>query len=120
VAVQQSDVTANKNVASTITTAQTLSGINAQIQQNLKDLPTAVKANQQAATEPDQGVEAADLLLNTDSAAAATAGAASAAATGAATNTGKKGSNTGKASGNTAKAGVNAVKGNKNARAFMA
>ncbi|KAI0168436.1 GEgh16 protein [Pestalotiopsis sp. NC0098] len=98
VAVQQTDTTPNVNTPENIATLQTVSGINAQVAQNEKDLKAAEAANVQAPTQDDQGVAAVDALLSIDSAAAATAGAAGAVASGAATanntanaGTGKKG-----------------------------
>jgi hypothetical protein len=80
VAVKQTDITPNANTPGTIKTAQTLEGVDAQIAQNQKDLPTAVKANQDATLE-EQGVKQVDALLKIDSAALATAGAAAASGT---------------------------------------
>lgn len=67
-AVQQTDTTAlpGDNAPSNITSAQTLEGIQAQIQQNQKDLPAAIAGNQQAATVDEQGVVIADVMLNKD------------------------------------------------------
>ncbi|KAE9370415.1 hypothetical protein N431DRAFT_442254 [Stipitochalara longipes BDJ] len=63
-AVQQTDVTATANSANQITTAQTLSGISAQIAENNVDLPVAVAANQQqGTTEQTQANEAVKALL---------------------------------------------------------
>lgn len=60
-AVQQSDVTPSTNSANTIDTAQSLSAINAQIQENQADLPAAVAANQNAgSTEAEQNLAAAN------------------------------------------------------------
>ena len=47
-AVQQTDVAATSNSANTISTAQTLKAIEAQVQENNVDLPVAVAANQAA------------------------------------------------------------------------
>lgn len=49
-AVQQSDTNVKTNVAAGISTAQTLEGIQAQIQQNKVDLGVAVAANQKDGT----------------------------------------------------------------------
>ncbi|KUJ21439.1 uncharacterized protein LY89DRAFT_577416 [Mollisia scopiformis] len=77
-AVQQTDTTASVNQAATITTAQTLEGIQAQIEVNQKDLGAAIKANAEAATTSEQGVDAVNEILSIDSTASATAGAAEA------------------------------------------
>lgn len=96
VAVQQTDTTPNVNTPENIATLQTVSGINAQVAQNEKDLKAAEAANVQAPTQGDQGVAAVDALLNIDSAAAATAGAAGAVASGAATTNNTANAGTGK------------------------
>lgn len=84
-AVQQTDVTPSVNEASTITTAQTLEGIQAQIQSNQKDLPAALKSNAEAATTSDQGTDAVkELLLSEDIATSAVAAASVASTTSAA------------------------------------
>lgn len=118
VAVQQSDVTPNKNAPGNINTAQTLSGVNAQVLQNQKDLTKAVAAIAAAPSAGAQGLAEADALLGKDTAAQATAGAAAAAATKAATtgNTGKKNGNKGAASakGNGNAANAATAKGNGN------
>lgn len=75
--MQQTDTVANANTPANIATAQTLDGILAQVAQDQKDLPAAIKANKDASTLDEQGVAAVDELLNIDSAAAATVGAAS-------------------------------------------
>jgi len=125
-AVQQTDVTPNKNTADNIATKQTLEGINSQIAQNIQDLPKAVAANQEAgegSSVEEQGVLAINNLLGVDSKAEATAGAAGAASTAAAAaggtgntnagNTGKKGKGggNGAAGGQAAKGGANAAGG---------
>lgn len=76
--VQQTDITPNANTPANIATAQTLSGVLAQVAQNQVDLPAAIKGNQEATlgTDADQGVKQVDNLLNIDSVAQATAGAA--------------------------------------------
>lgn len=96
VAVQQTDTTPNVNTPENIATLQTVSGINAQVTQNEKDLKAAQAANVQAPTQGDQGVAAVDALLSIDSAAAATAGAAGAVASGAATTNNTANAGTGK------------------------
>lgn len=118
VAVQQTDITplAGDNPPSNITSAQTLAQIQAQIQENQKDLPAAIAGNQAAATVDQQGVKIAQAILDsepaivaavqnelkTKAAAAQTAAATTAPSAGGNTNTGKKGAN------------GNAAKGNKN------
>lgn len=57
-AVQQTDVAASANSANTITTAQTLKAIEAQVQENNVNLPVAVAANQAAGSA--DGVEGFD------------------------------------------------------------
>lgn len=118
-AVQQTDTTASANQAATITTAQTLEGIQAQIAVNQQDLALALKANSEAATTSDQGIDAVDELLNIDSVAEATAGAAgtASAATAAASATSTATANTGKKGKGTA---ASANKGNGNANANAA
>ncbi|CZR57072.1 related to gEgh 16 protein [Phialocephala subalpina] len=102
-AVQQTDTTAKTNVASTISTAQTLEGINAQIEHNQADLGAAITANQNAGSDTGlANAKAADALagLSITSKAAAvqtpavdiSGGAAAAAATTAATTKAGKGS----------------------------
>ncbi|KXH67080.1 GEgh16 protein [Colletotrichum salicis] len=54
-AVQQTDITPKQNTPGNIPTAQTLDGVLKQIQQNVVDLPAAVKSNQEAKTQDDQG-----------------------------------------------------------------
>lgn len=95
-AVQQTDTTASANQAATITTAQTLAGIESQIEVNQKDLGSAIKANAEAATVSDQGVDAVDELLNIDSVAEATAGPAGTAAVSSASATATSSANTAK------------------------
>lgn len=79
--MQQTDVTLNANSPDTIATEQTLEGVLAQVAQNQVDLPAAVKGNQGAPTEAQQGLFEANALLSIDSAAQATVGAAAVAAT---------------------------------------
>jgi hypothetical protein len=104
--VQQTDVTPNANSPDTIATEQTLEGVLAQVAENQVDLPAAVKANQDAPTEAQQGLFEANALLSIDSAAQATVGAAVALTT-----------TSGAKSKATAKAGK---KGQKGARFFVA
>ncbi|KAK2021134.1 hypothetical protein LX32DRAFT_271456 [Colletotrichum zoysiae] len=66
VAVQQTDIKPKKNTPGNIPTAQTLDGVLSQIQQNIVDLPNAVKANQEAPTTDDQGVVAVKDILGND------------------------------------------------------
>jgi len=62
--VQQTDITPNVNSANTITTAQTLEGVDNQIAENQIDLPVAIAANQNAGSGAAvQGKAAADALL---------------------------------------------------------
>lgn len=124
--MQQTDVTPSQNSPSNITTAQTLEGIQAQIQQNKIDLPAAIQGNQAATQVTDQGVDIAQAILNADptivadvqkelqtntvssAAAAATTSAAAKANTG----NGKKGNGKGNAAkGNAA---TSQTKGNNN------
>ncbi|KAJ8059410.1 hypothetical protein OCU04_012357 [Sclerotinia nivalis] len=88
-AVMQTDETASKNMPGTIATAQTLKGVEAQVLQNNKDLPAAMKANSEA-TLNEQGIFAVEALLSSSLAAVPTV-AAKAAATPAAA--GKKNGN---------------------------
>lgn len=99
-AVQQTDIKGGVNQAATIPTAQTLAGITAQIAANQKDLPAALKANVEAPTVNDQGVDAVDELLKIDSVASATAGAAGATAASTTSAAAKKGKATGAAKAN--------------------
>lgn len=62
--VQQTDITPNVNSASTITTAQTLEGVDNQIAENQIDLPVAIAANQNAGSGAAvQGLAAVKALL---------------------------------------------------------
>lgn len=126
VAVQQTDVTPSKNDPSTITSAQTLAGIQAQIQQNKIDLAAAVQGNQAATQVNEQGVDIAQAILNADPTIVAAvqkelqtntvSSAAAAATTATNTNTGKKGKGNGNANANAGNTGnANAAKGNGNA-----
>ncbi|KAI1079625.1 hypothetical protein F5B20DRAFT_158547 [Whalleya microplaca] len=55
-AVQQTDTTPNQNTPANIATAQDLKGITAQVQQNIADLPAAVKAIAESGSDPaEQG-----------------------------------------------------------------
>ncbi|CZR67396.1 related to gEgh 16 protein [Phialocephala subalpina] len=147
-AVQQSDTTPSANQAATITTAQTLEGITAQIASNQKDLGAALKSNAEAADTTAQGTDAIkELLLSegiatgasaaavasstTSSAAtkstAAKKGKGAAAAAAAAAAKGATGATTAKgaaAAAENAKGNAAATKGNNNrrrgARVFMA
>jgi hypothetical protein len=59
--VQQTDITPNVNSANTITTAQTLEGVDNQIAENQIDLPVAIAANQNAGSGTAvQGLAAAN------------------------------------------------------------
>ncbi|KAI9167844.1 hypothetical protein HJFPF1_03983 [Paramyrothecium foliicola] len=60
--VQQTDITANKNDATTIQTAQTLANVLNQVAQNQKDFPAASSGNA-GATVDEQGAKIADALL---------------------------------------------------------
>ncbi|KAE9372726.1 hypothetical protein N431DRAFT_375996 [Stipitochalara longipes BDJ] len=80
-AVQQTDVTPNANSPETIKTEQTLEGVAAQIAENQVDLPAAVKANQDAPTESQQGLFEANALLAINNLGQTTGAAAAAAAT---------------------------------------
>jgi hypothetical protein len=108
-AVQQTDVTPNANTPETIKTAQTLEGVAAQIAVNQVDLPAAVKANQEATSETQQGLFEANALLAINNLGQATGAAVAAATT---VTTSAKSKATAKA-----KAGK---KGQKGARAFAA
>ncbi|KAF5879643.1 putative gas1-like protein [Botrytis fragariae] len=64
-AVQQTDVAATNNSANTISTAQTLKAIEAQVQENNVDLPVAVAANQAAGSADGvKGFNGANALLS--------------------------------------------------------
>ncbi|KAF7907628.1 uncharacterized protein EAF01_005214 [Botrytis porri] len=63
--VQQTDVAATNNSANTISTAQTLKAIEAQVQENNVDLPVAVAANQAAGSADGvKGFNGANALLS--------------------------------------------------------
>ncbi|KAK1494512.1 GEgh16 protein [Colletotrichum cuscutae] len=93
-AVQQTDTKPKQNTPANIPTAQTLDGILKQVQQNIVDLPAAVKSNQEAKTQDDQGVTAIKELLGNN----ATQQAAGPAGSGA--NTGNNNNNNGNNNGN--------------------
>ncbi|KAF1997020.1 hypothetical protein P154DRAFT_556009 [Amniculicola lignicola CBS 123094] len=113
VAVQQTDGTGRTNTtAAAVDTAQTLSGILAQVEQNKKDLPAAIAANQVAAPDT-QGAAAISALV--PSSAAATTAAAAASAT-AKASTGKNNGN-GNGNGNASTGNNNNNNGNANAAA---
>ncbi|KAJ8064487.1 hypothetical protein OCU04_006821 [Sclerotinia nivalis] len=64
-AVQQTDIAASNNTANSITTAQTLKGIEAQVQENNVDLPVAIAANQAAGSaEGVKGFAGANGILS--------------------------------------------------------
>ncbi|KAG4027360.1 hypothetical protein MFRU_031g01070 [Monilinia fructicola] len=140
-AVMQTDETASKNTPGTIATEQTLEGVEAQVLQNNKDFPSAVKANSEA-TLGEQGIFAVEALLSSSLTPVATKAVVDgvAAATGTAgtrTGTGRKGGN-GNGNGNGAAKnggkggagnrknggkggnGRNAIANAKNRRTFMA
>ncbi|OHE96950.1 GEgh16 protein [Colletotrichum orchidophilum] len=101
-AVQQTDTKPKQNTPGNIPTAQTLKGVLSQVQQNIVDLPAAVKSNQEAKTQDEQGLTAIkEILGNT-----ATSEAAGPAGSGANTgnnnnnNNGNKNNNNGNGNGN--------------------
>lgn len=118
-AVQQTDIKANKNSADTISTAQTLAGIQAQVLQNQLDLPAAVQAIASAGStaEAKQGVALVDSLLKIDSTASAVVQIAAVSSTASAKSTSK--TNAASANAVTSKGGKGNKGGNK-ARAFIA
>jgi len=76
-AVQQTDTTPKENTPSNIPTAATLQGVVTQVQKDIVDFPAAVKSNQEAATQDDQGLTAVkELLANSNQKAAGPAAAA--------------------------------------------
>ncbi|GKT41962.1 uncharacterized protein ColSpa_02143 [Colletotrichum spaethianum] len=107
VAVQQTDTTPKKNTPDNIPTAQTLDGVLSQVQQNIVDLPAAVKSNQEAKTQDEQGVTAVKDILGNNATTKA-AGPAEKAGKG----NGGGGAATGNAGNGNAKAGKGAGKGN--------
>ncbi|TGO49918.1 hypothetical protein BCON_0196g00140 [Botryotinia convoluta] len=116
-AVMQTDETASKNTPGTIATAQTLEGVEAQVLQNNKDLPAAMKANSEA-TLNEQGIFAVEALLSSSLTAIATsttASASTAATTTAAAAKKNGGNGNGNGNGNKKNGGGNG-KNAKNAR----
>ncbi|KAK7448317.1 GEgh16 protein [Colletotrichum acutatum] len=81
-AVQQTDTKPKQNTPANIPTAQTLDGVLKQVQQNIVDLPAAVKSNQEAKTQDDQGVTAIKELLGNNATQEAAGPAGSGANTG--------------------------------------
>ncbi|KAK2036549.1 hypothetical protein LZ31DRAFT_571340 [Colletotrichum somersetense] len=76
-AVQQTDITPKQNTPANIPTAATLQGVLSQVQQDIVDFPAAVKSNQEAATQGEQGLTAVkELLANSTQVAAGPAAAA--------------------------------------------
>jgi len=63
VSVQQTDITPSANSPNTITTAQTLEGIQAQVAVNQLDLPAAVKGIAEANNEVQQGADTVKEIL---------------------------------------------------------
>lgn len=59
-------MTPSENDPSTITTAQTLKGIQSQIQQNKLDLQAAIAGNEQATKVSDQGLDIAQAILDSE------------------------------------------------------
>ncbi|KAF4923685.1 hypothetical protein CGCVW01_v004491 [Colletotrichum viniferum] len=103
-AVQQTDTTPKQNTPQNIATKQTLENVLTQVQQNAKDLPAAVKSNQEAKTQDEQGVTAIKEILGNN----ATQTAAGPAGNAAGGNTGNTGNNGGATQGGgAAKAGKN-------------
>ncbi|ESZ99498.1 hypothetical protein SBOR_0063 [Sclerotinia borealis F-4128] len=91
-AVMQTDETASKNSPGTISTAQTLEGVQAQVLQNNKDLPAAVQANSEAKLN-EQGLFAVQALLSSSLAAVPTSSGTAAAAVATSAAAGKKNGN---------------------------
>ncbi|KAK2734380.1 gas1-like protein [Colletotrichum kahawae] len=104
-AVQQTDTTPKQNTPANIATAQTLENVLTQVQQNAKDLPAAVKSNQEAKTQDEQGVTAIKEILGNN----ATQTAAGPAGNAAGGNTGNNNNNN--AGGNKKNNGNNANNG---------
>ncbi|GJD02465.1 CAS1 [Colletotrichum higginsianum] len=76
-AVQQTDITPKQNTPDNIPTAAKLEGVLSQVQQDIVDFPAAVKSNQEAATQGEQGLTAVkELLPNANMQAAGSAAAA--------------------------------------------
>ncbi|ORX95201.1 hypothetical protein BCR34DRAFT_608017 [Clohesyomyces aquaticus] len=121
-AVQQTDGTGRTNTsAAAVDTAQTLSGVLAQVEQNKKDLPAAIAANQAAgASGVDEGLLAISALVSSAPVASATAVAGNGKGNGKGNrngnNGGKGNGNTGNAAGNTGNAASNAGNANGNAK----
>jgi hypothetical protein len=111
--VQQTDVTPNANTPETITTAQTLEGVLAQVAENQIDLPAAVKANQEA-TLDEQGIFGANALL-----ALVSTSAGAPAATATATTSSAKAKSTGKKATSANNGNGNGNGNKKNARVFV-
>ncbi|KAJ0349009.1 hypothetical protein COL26b_001994 [Colletotrichum chrysophilum] len=106
-AVQQTDTTPKQNTPQNIPTAQTLENVLTQVQQNAKDLPAAVKSNQEAKTQDEQGVTAIKEILGNN----ATQEAAGPAGNAAGGNTGNTGNNNNNGGGNRKNNGNNANNG---------
>ncbi|KAI8257241.1 hypothetical protein K4K58_004323 [Colletotrichum sp. SAR11_239] len=107
-AVQQTDTTPKQNTPQNIATKQTLENVLTQVQQNAKDLPAAVKSNQEAKTQDEQGVTAIKEILGNNATQTA-AGPAGNAAGGNTGNTGNNNNNGG--GGNRKNSGNNANNG---------
>ncbi|RDW84609.1 hypothetical protein BP6252_02199 [Coleophoma cylindrospora] len=119
-AVQQTDVTPNANSPNTITTAQTLAGVEAQVLQNQKDLPAEVKANSEASLT-QQGLLAVNALLSSSAGVVAQATSTSSSKASKATKAaGAKAAGAKAAAAKAAAAKAKAGKGQKGARAFTA
>lgn len=115
-AVQQTDTKPKQNTPANIPTAQTLDGVLKQVQQNIVDLPAAVKSNQEAKTQDDQGVTAIKELLGNNATQQAAGPAGSGANTG--NNNGNNNNNNGNANagnGNGRQKGKGNRNGNNNA-----
>ncbi|KAI8213555.1 hypothetical protein K4K52_004604 [Colletotrichum sp. SAR 10_76] len=106
-AVQQTDTTPKQNTPQNIPTAQTLENVLTQVQQNAKDLPAAVKSNQEAKTQDEQGVTAIKEILGNN----ATQSAAGPAGNAAGGNTGNNNNNNNNGGGNRKNNGNNANNG---------
>ncbi|KAK1977366.1 GEgh16 protein, partial [Colletotrichum cereale] len=76
-AVQQTDITPKQNTPQNIPTAATLQGVLSQVEKDIVDFPAAVKSNQEATTQGEQGLTAVkELLANSTQEAAGSAAAA--------------------------------------------
>ncbi|KAF3806658.1 hypothetical protein GCG54_00004290 [Colletotrichum gloeosporioides] len=106
-AVQQTDTTPKQNTPQNIDTKQTLENVLTQVQQNAKDLPAAVKSNQEAKTQDEQGVTAIKEILGNN----ATQEAAGPAGNAAGGNTGNNNNNSNNGGGNRKNNGNNANNG---------